>query len=582
MPGKSRSPIIRFLKSLNISAPAAALLLLGVAMTGLFVKVVIDKQTKASGEEQLILLERPDCVEAARLVAELRAERDAIAPDAPRGSCPDEIDDLEARLLEARRRWVAECQSGLESDNYYLNMQRGHESRMAAQMAVECEEQAAQGDEAFRRQDFATALRHYSRALQLQHEINIRHPSASQAGTGKETRLRKKLDEARHEPELIPYRDLAARADKALESGQLELARTLFTELMARADALSLKIPPTVFDAPLQKRRAERKLLETGARIRAQAATLVLDKAREQAAGNNYAAAADSFSQALALLRDVQKDYPGTTPASQSNLDAVEAERQNTLATPLRLKLAADMKTLDSHLSKGQIESAVQTLNTQMLLLEDMVRLYPKNMDENDESIQRIRFLHSIRDDLPLLHRSIHSVMKPMPGSDQWLLMDREVSQLVFEKLHGSNPCQIRDDSLPVEGVTLEEARRFARLASWICGREARLPDIDSFRRALGSPDPAQVRTGTWNSQTSSDRQPRHVGSSRADANGFFDLLGNVSEWVEKVPASPGSAYCAGGNARDNPVRLTQVPSEEHEAGERVRNNGFRIMLRRN
>ncbi len=161
------------------------------------------------------MLERADCVDAAKLVAELRAERDAIAPDAPRGSSPDDIDELEARLLEARRRWVAECQSGLESDNYYLHMQRGHESRMAAQMAVECDQQAALGEEAFRRQDFATAQRHYSRALQLQHDINISHPSASQAGTGKETRLRRKLEEARHEPELIPYRDLAARADKA-------------------------------------------------------------------------------------------------------------------------------------------------------------------------------------------------------------------------------------------------------------------------------------------------------------------------------------------------------------------------------
>jgi hypothetical protein len=99
-----------------------------------------------------------------------------------------------------------------------------------------------------------------------------------------------------------------------MENEQLELARTLFTELMVHTDALSLKIPPSIFDAPLQKRRAERKLLETGARIRAHAATKALDKAREQSAGDDYAGAADSFSQALALLREVQKDYPALRP----------------------------------------------------------------------------------------------------------------------------------------------------------------------------------------------------------------------------------------------------------------------------
>jgi formylglycine-generating enzyme required for sulfatase activity len=69
------------------------------------------------------------------------------------------------------------------------------------------------------------------------------------------------------------------------------------------------------------------------------------------------------------------------------------------------------------------------------------------------------------------------------------------------------------------------------------------------------------------------------VATSKADANGIYDLLGNVSEWVEETVYDDSKGLSAGGSVRDNHVRIAEVPREPHSATERLRNNGFRIVM---
>jgi len=209
-----------------------------------------------------------------------------------------------------------------------------------------------------------------------------------------------------------------------------------------------------------------------------------------------------------------------------------------------------------------------------------MSRLYPDCAKLKSSDIGRIDFLFGIRDEICRLRHVVLDCLLPVPGNPNWLMMDREVSQLLFERICGSNPSALKGSSLPVEGVTMEEARTFAQRMSWITGFETRLPDIDEYMALVRPVDGTYVRKGIWNGVTAPNRQIQIVATSTPDKHGFYDLLGNVSEWVETDGSNRRAAFVVGGNVRDNPIRISELPREDHVITERVRNNGFRLMIR--
>ncbi|MEM7202167.1 MAG: SUMF1/EgtB/PvdO family nonheme iron enzyme [Planctomycetota bacterium] len=94
-----------------------------------------------------------------------------------------------------------------------------------------------------------------------------------------------------------------------------------------------------------------------------------------------------------------------------------------------------------------------------------------------------------------------------------------------------------QDDSLPVVGVSLAEARRFAQ---W---RFCRLPRADEWQYAATGRGVyrypwGEVFRGEWvNSWELGVGQPTPVGTfeSGRDEGGAYDLLGNVAEWTESL-----------------------------------------------
>jgi len=79
-------------------------------------------------------------------------------------------------------------------------------------------------------------------------------------------------------------------------------------------------------------------------------------------------------------------------------------------------------------------------------------------------------------------------------------------------------------------------------------------------------------------SMENSNREPRPVGTSTPNPAGFYDLLGNVSEWLANA-GEDGQAVAIGGSARDARIRLNTVPEETRSTTERNRFVGFRFMV---
>jgi formylglycine-generating enzyme required for sulfatase activity len=159
-------------------------------------------------------------------------------------------------------------------------------------------------------------------------------------------------------------------------------------------------------------------------------------------------------------------------------------------------------------------------------------------------------------------------------------MLDREVWQKLYYALMGANPSARKAETLPVEGLTMIEARAFAQRLSWVLAREVKVPMLDSYLALIQSPDRNYVSKDVWNSVTAPNREPQPVATSKADSHGYYDLFGNVAEWAELTFTSGSTVVAFGGSARDNPTQLAGIPQENHKEDERVRNVGFRVMIK--
>lgn len=94
-------------------------------------------------------------------------------------------------------------------------------------------------------------------------------------------------------------------------------------------------------------------------------------------------------------------------------------------------------------------------------------------------------------------------------------------------------------DGIPALGMTYQAAQEFARWLSLRTEHVYRLPSEAEWQAAADAAVAAapQLAEVAWH-EANADGQPHQVASKSADANGLYDLFGNVAEWVvaEDVP----------------------------------------------
>ena len=119
-----------------------------------------------------------------------------------------------------------------------------------------------------------------------------------------------------------------------------------------------------------------------------------------------------------------------------------------------------------------------------------------------------------------------------------------EVTQKQWEAVMESNPSAFKGPDLPVTNVSWKDVQEFLAGVNKLDARFLyRLPTEAEWeyacragRAAMESPmeatDEAELRRTTWYEGNSLNR-PHAVGQLQPNAWGFFDLLGNVAEWVQ-------------------------------------------------
>ena len=107
-------------------------------------------------------------------------------------------------------------------------------------------------------------------------------------------------------------------------------------------------------------------------------------------------------------------------------------------------------------------------------------------------------------------------------------------------------------------------------------GREVSLPTEEIFRQAIGDTKYINLNEIAWHSQNSGGAT-REVMTRRCNDLGYYDLLGNVCEYLKSYDGVI-IKVIGGGVQTSTDIMLSQR-TEEVPQNQRSRDTGFRVMV---
>jgi formylglycine-generating enzyme required for sulfatase activity len=151
-----------------------------------------------------------------------------------------------------------------------------------------------------------------------------------------------------------------------------------------------------------------------------------------------------------------------------------------------------------------------------------------------------------------------------------------EVTQAEWQAVMGSNPSYFKGNNLPVDQIGWNDAQQFLeKLNARNDGYRYRLPTEAEWefaaRGPANAPAPGRLEDVAW-FDANAGRQTHPVGQKQPNARGLYDMLGNVSEWVEDRVLRGGSFV--GSSAHVRPSYRIQMPP----AGSSNPTMGFRYV----
>lgn len=424
--------------------------------------------------------------------------------------------------------------------------------------------------------NLAAATLLFEQAADLQKRLNNEHPRSPHADLLQESQLDQATEETRLRPLHQQSLELEARARQLRNEERLKEAM----DALEQAVAIEQNLVDNHFGSPFtdltRLRRLQSELEDVRAQVPVFEIERLLDRAAALQAEGDTTAALAHLEQAVAKQREVNRQFAGTTHASEQRLLQLETRYQSLASLESATAVRTGLETIAAQLREHDVRAAEALIASTARDLRQIDDAYPLSEHVSETMRERLAYLNGMRGRLEEIHAAVRGNLIPLDSSGR--LFDREVPQALFDLVGDSPGASASPDNLPAASVTWHEAEAFCRRLSWILGSEVRLPSGQDFRRAVGEIDRGWIEAHAWHSRNS-DRNAQPVATRAPSAAGFYDLIGNVAEWLD-APSSADDAPVAGGSARDNPVLLSAIPFESNPKSERNRFVGFRFIVR--
>jgi tetratricopeptide (TPR) repeat protein len=420
------------------------------------------------------------------------------------------------------------------------------------------------------------AVSELKKAQEAEKEIEKKWYDSGLGNPGKITQLDVRIRRLEAEPIWKKTRELAAQAEGFFKEQKLSEAEDCFKESIRLEREFTEKyrdVLNTEFNR-LDKLNAR---LET---VRSYPQQQALEKIEKEAQGfeaiKDWAKAAVQWQEAMSQIGKIIVQYPLSQYASRTH--EIELVKHRNLAR-YRPEIDAalnDLGSLRQMLRTKQIDAAADKARALLERMNKLETISPGLFPESNPAVQEVDYITkhegTMRVLLPLLDR----LLLPVPGTPKQQLLKHEVAQSFYSLVHGKNPSALVRGTAPVESVSYEDADVFCREVSWLTGRTVRLPTLAEIKLAAGDLTQPPARQQAWSFDSTDGLTVMDTATSQPNYFGFYDIIGNVEEWVE-AEANTSVATVVGGNV--NWVPAAGLPQRQAQKKERSRTLGFRFIV---
>lgn len=429
------------------------------------------------------------------------------------------------------------------------------------------------------REDYETARAKYHEALILQKRINKDFPISSAYNIGRASRMERQARYLTAQPLFERSLDLEKQSEVFIQAQNWEKAEERLQLAISIQDQLNREYRGTNQASVLRFEELRVKLVG----IRSGQGYLEVERVSDladasRAKGENLEAAS-LYLEAALLQRQLNEQYIDSPYASSEQVVEFQRKAQTVESFELGRDIERHHDRLKKLLAERRTYEAAEVIAELRRYIKQMEAAYPLS-SLNDEGLQvKVRYLNLVQNDLGFIQDRVYDALLPVPESKDWKMLRTEVPQALYSLIMGTNPSRNQGDVYPVDSVSWTESKSFCQRLSWILGKPVRLPTENEFRQALGRLRYVVLEDHVW-SAASSDGVAKGVGEKEPFASGYYDLLGNVSEWLESVDRfEDETARHIGGHAQDRLEAIFTVPSREAARGGRNRMTGFRFVV---
>ncbi len=449
--------------------------------------------------------------------------------------------------------------------------------------AADLREQSLQLEAEARRladnRDYEAASAKYREAYELQDTINHRFSNSNAYNPGRAAALRRHETFLTAEPLFQTSVSLQAEAEAFIAEQKWEQAEEKLTEAIALQDQINRSFRGTnqADVARLEGLRLQLLGIRSGQSHVEIEELATLADARN--AEGQYLEAARLYQEAARLQRQLNETFRDSPHASSERVAEYQRKAETAESFPLGRSIERNHNRLEALLSERRTFEAAEVIVELRQEIRQMKEAYPRSSLNDGDLELKIRYLNLVQNDLGFIQDRVYAALLPIPDDDDWRILRTEVPQALFSKIMGTNPSRNPGDTHPVDSVSWIEAQRFCERLAWILGKPVRLPTENEFRAALGRLRYVVLEDRVW-SRSNSDGTTQPVGQKEPFASGSYDLLGNVSEWLESEDRfETEDARHIGGHALDSIESIFTVPVREAPRGERNRMVGFRVVV---
>ena len=372
----------------------------------------------------------------------------------------------------------------------------------------------------------------FSRAAELEYRITKEFPLASKKSHARANFLENRARTMHAIPLQMKAQALAQEGESALDEGNWPKANTALAQALVIEKELWRDYRNVIISNDTRIRRLQTLLTTVASAADYEQREQAVAEARAAEQRGDWDAAAAAWRSALDTQNSIIRNFPQSLYANEAQRAALAVNRANAAAHTEFVEVQKNYTEMRAEI-RSRNTSRVALLAKQALRrAEQLLHNEPESTLVPEDFLAELRYMDVKATDIADVQKSFFASLRAVPGAPENVKMtSAEITQALYTFVMPFNPSASNDLLRPVESVDYNDATEFCRRLSLLVGCEVRLPTRAEYAAAAGTPSAEELPDQAWLLENSSGTV--RVGKTRAaNAAGFYDLYGNVSEWV--------------------------------------------------